>query len=56
LWFRPADWITLRLGPNAGIRYRPRVLPEPADPSAPVSTPPRSVPWLGVFGSVVYTW
>jgi hypothetical protein len=57
LWFRPADWITLGLGPNGGVRYRPPMLPEPTDPSEPVvSTPPRSVPWLGVFGSVVYYW
>jgi hypothetical protein len=55
-WFRPVDWLTLGLGPNAGIRYRPLVLPQPLDPEAPVRTPPRSVSWLGGYGVAVFYW
>jgi hypothetical protein len=54
---RPWDWLTLSVGPAAGVRERPdAVLPTMYPSGTPITIPPTSVTWFGFSGTAAFYW
>jgi hypothetical protein len=54
---RPWDWLTLRVGPAAGVRERPdAVLPTMLPGGTPLTIPPTSVTWFAFSGTATFYW